>query len=275
MDIAMHTKQNTCRPRPFKASIRSAAVVSALGAVLLGSAPPAVLADGGGLEQKATVYLWGAGIDSTTAGGSEADVSFDQLINNLNMTFMGAYEARKGPWSGGLDIVYLNVGADGDGKVPVRGPAGRSAGIDVTADVKTRGWVIDAYAGRNLVQTDRLELDALIGLRYLELRLDFKLDLGVGRFQTARDSTASAVVWDGVAGVKGRVLLDNGWSLPYRFDIGAGDSDLTWQANAGVAYSWDRAEVALTYRHMAWEFGSGGLDDTAFSGPQLAASFRF
>ncbi len=268
--------QPSHRPRAFRASILSAAVVPALSAALLGSPIQAARADDTGrLQQKATVYLWAAGIDSTTAGGSKADVSFDQLINNLNMAFMGAYEARKGLWSGGLDIVYLNAGADGDDRVLVRGPAGQSAAVNVDADVKTRGWVIDTHAARTLVQTDRLALDALIGLRYLELRLDFKVGLGAGRFQTARRFTDAGVVWDGVAGVKGRVLLDDGWSLPYRFDIGAGDSNLTWQANAGVAYRWDRAEVALTYRRMAWEFGGGSLDDAAFSGPQLSASFRF
>ncbi len=240
------------------------------------TALPALAADDPGrLEQRATVYLWGAGIDGTTAGGADVDVTFDQLINNLNMAFMGAYEARKGPWSGGVDIVYLNVGADGDGKVPVQGPFGGTGTIDVTADVKTRGWVIDTHAARTLVQTDRLQLDALLGLRYMELRLDFNLGLAARRFQTARSLTDSGVAWDGVAGIKGRVLLGRGWSLPYRFDVGTGDSDLTWQANAGVAYSWDRAEVALTYRHMAWDFGSGSLDDIAFSGPQLSASWSF
>lgn len=97
------------------------------------------------LEQRATVYLWAAGIDSTTASGDEVSVSFEQLIKNLNMTFMGAYELRKGPWSGGIDLVYLNVGAGGDGTVPVQGPGplGIRRTFDVTADVKTRGWVID------------------------------------------------------------------------------------------------------------------------------------
>ena len=101
------------------------------------------------------------------------------------------------------------------------------------------------------------------------------LGLAGERLQVARSITESDLVWDGVAGIKGRVLFDGGWSLPYHLDIGTGDSDLTWQANVGVAYRWDRAEVALTYRHMAWNFGSGSLDDIAFSGPQLSASWRF
>jgi hypothetical protein len=252
--------------------------VLALGAPVLGAVAPAAIADDvGRLQQKATVYLWGAGIDGTMADGSKVDVSFDQLISNLNMAFMGAYALRKGPWSGGIDIVYLNVGADGNGRVPVQGPGplGLRRTFDVTADVKTRGWVIDTHAARTLVQTDRLQLDALVGVRYLELRLDFKLGVAGERFQTDRSLTDSGVAWDGVAGIKGQVLLERGWSLPYRFDIGAGDSDLTWQANAGVAYHWDRVEVALTYRHMVWDFGGGAIDDIAFSGPQLSTSFSF
>jgi len=43
----------------------------------------------------ASIYLWGAGIKGETAAGSVVDIGFDTLISNLNMAFMGAFEARR------------------------------------------------------------------------------------------------------------------------------------------------------------------------------------
>lgn len=260
----MHQSDSHCTP--------ATPSLAAAAALVLGlAALPAQAIDG--IDQRATVYLWAAGIDTTTSGGAETSIGFDKLLANLNMAFMGAYALRKGRWSGGLDVVYLNVGADADGSVPVQTRAGGV--VAVAADVKTRGWVLDAFGARRLVQNQRFELDALVGVRYLELRLDFDLGLAAGRYSVAPGLSKSGVARDGVVGAQGRVLLDGGWSLPYRLDVGAGDSDLTWQVNAGVAYARNRAEVALTYRHMAWEFGGGALDDSSFSGPQLAATWRF
>ena len=55
------------------------------------------------------------------------------------------------------------------------------------------------------------------------------------------------------------------------------ESDLTWQAMAGVGYnasdSWD---IVATYRYLAWEFdSSAAVSDLDFSGPMLGAIFRF
>jgi hypothetical protein len=261
----MQTTESPRSPAPRRLSAGSALAL-ALVALPVGAAD--------GLEQRATVHLWAAGIDSTTAGGAQTSIGFATILQSLNMAFMGAYELRQGLWSGGVDVVYLNAGADADGRVPVQTRFGGGV-VDVSADVKTRGWVWDLFGARRVVQTDRFELDALLGLRYLELRLDFDLDLAAGRYGAAPRLTKSGVFRDGVVGAKGRVLLDGGWSLPYRVDIGAGDSDLTWQVNAGVAYARGRAEVALTYRHMAWELGAGALDDTSFSGPQASITWRF
>jgi hypothetical protein len=52
-----------------------------------------------------------SGAPGETARGAEVDSGFDTLIKNLNMAFMGAFEARRSKWSAGVDLVYLNVGA--------------------------------------------------------------------------------------------------------------------------------------------------------------------
>ena len=65
--------------------------------------------------------------------------------------------------------------------------------------------------------------------------------------------------------------------MPYYVDVGAGDSDLTWQATAGIGFRagsvWD---LNLVYRHLEWDFDSAGLiDDINFSGPTFGVIFRW
>lgn len=67
---------------------------------------------------KAGVYLYAAGIKGETASGSDLDISFTDLINNLDMAFMGNVEARKSKWSLAADVIYLDVGADGGAVCP-------------------------------------------------------------------------------------------------------------------------------------------------------------
>jgi hypothetical protein len=222
----------------------------------------------------AILYMWAPGINGSTAGGSEFDVSFDTLISNLNMTFMGAVEARKGPWSLLGDVIYLNAGGDGGGQVPVVAAPGVAA--DVQVDVKTRSWILNLIGGYNIWQSEQGSLDALLGARYLEMKVDFGLDLALGPFAISRQRSPQDTVVDGVMGVKGYLNINPKWYVPFYLDAGTGESELTWQASAGIAYRFNWGDVSLQYRHLAWEFASGDrLNDLSVSGPLLAAKFVF
>jgi len=84
-------------------------------------------------QHAASLYMFAPGVKGSTAAGSDIDVSFDTLLDNLNMTFMGAFEVRKGKWSVLADVLYLNVGANGGGEVPVTTPDGAPLGLKVDA----------------------------------------------------------------------------------------------------------------------------------------------
>ena len=224
----------------------------------------------------ATIYLWAAGIQGQTAGGAEVDVGFDTLISNLNMAFMGAFEARRNQWSFGADLVYLNVGANDNGTVPLRLASGATADLNVAASIETTGWVLNVTGAYKLLNTEKASLDVLAGARYLDLDLDFDLGLAAGPYKVARTISASQITWDAILGVKGRLNLGGSWHLPYYLDLGTGESDFTWQAAGGVGYSFGQGDVTLLYRYAAWDFGSGdALDNISFSGPLLAGTWRF
>jgi hypothetical protein len=224
----------------------------------------------------ASLYFFAPDISGSTASGSDMDVGFDTLLENLNMAFMGAFEARKGKWSALTDVMYLNVGANGGGEVPLTGPQGRPLGIKADADVKVRGWVLSALGGYKVFETPRASVDLIAGIRYLELKAGFSLGLQGRRRGRAIESNASGVVWDGVVGVRGFANLTDDWFIPFHLDVGTGDSALTWQALAGVGYRFDWGDLSLAYRHLDWDLGpSSAIDDLSFSGPQLTATLRF
>jgi len=222
-----------------------------------------------------TIYLWGAGINAETARGSTVDIDFNTLVNNLNMAFMGAIEARRREWSLVADVIYLNVGGDGQGTVAVPIAPESPVLVDVDADVKARAWILNLHGAYNLLTSEQASLDVLAGARYLEMKIDFGVDLSAEPGQATIRRSVSDNVWDGVVGVKGRVNLADRWYLPYYADVGTGQSDLTWQVFAGVAYSFDWGEMSLVYRRAEWEFDDKRLDNLQVSGPAAAVTWHF
>jgi hypothetical protein len=254
-------------------------LLSVLGAAALAIGPLHAAADtppADGWQYAASVYFFAPDIKGSTAAGSDVDVSFDTLIDNLNMAFMGAFEVRKSKWSALADVMYLNVGANDGGEVPLTTSSGASLGLKVDAGVKVRGWVLTFLGGYNVYDTPQASVDLIAGARYLELKLDFDLGLQGRPLQDPIELAALGAVWDGVVGVRGQAKLEGNWYLPFYLDVGTGESDLTWQALGGVGYRFDWGDLNLVYRHMEWDLASdSAIDDISFSGPQLTATFRF
>jgi len=64
-----------------------------------------------GWKADATIYGWMAGIAGTSATGGDIDIPINDILNNLDMTFMGCLEARNGKWGLPGDVVYLKISA--------------------------------------------------------------------------------------------------------------------------------------------------------------------
>lgn len=95
---------------------------------------------------------------------------------------------------------------------------------------------------------------------------------------TNRSAHASETdsVWDGSVGARGEPRLDDRWYLPYHVDVGAGESDLTWQAILGIGYRFDLGDLVLADRHLDYDFKPGfPLKETSIGGPGLAARIHF
>jgi opacity protein-like surface antigen len=197
---------------------------------------------------------------------------------------MGAFEGRRGPWGLATDVIYLDLGAT---KKETRefsiGEVGLPA--DVSADLKLglTGWLWTLAGSYEVVQQNGLSVNVLAGARMLDLQEDlhWNLDGDISSLPVV-DSSGSAdareTQWDAIVGVKGRVTLgaDRQWFLPYYLDVGAGESDLTWQGMAGLGYSFDSIDVVGVWRYLDYDLGdSTPIKSIDFNGAALGVTFRF
>ena len=227
-------------------------------------------------EYTGAIYLWAADLGGRTINGSEVEVGFSQLVDNLEMGFMGAFAAKKNDWSFLTDVVYLDVSADKtvDLSIPV-GPV--QIPVTTATELDLAGWVVHFAGGYEMSSADNSSNDLIAGVRYLDLDMDLFLELeslGPGQSRTVSESLTA---WDFIVGVKGRTSAGERWYFPYYLDIGVGDSDTTWQVSAGIGFQAGKAwDVALVYRHLEWDLDSTRvIDDLDFSGPTLGAVFRW
>jgi hypothetical protein len=81
-----------------------------------------------------------------------------------------------------------------------------------------------------------------------------------------------------VGAVRAGLIFAERWVLSLYGDVGAGDSDITWQVWGTLGY-WctENLLIAGGYRHLAYEWDGQGDDelDIQFSGPVLGVHFRF
>ena len=225
------------------------------------------------------IYAWLPSIDgnlnySLPGGGDSISVDASDILDNLKMTFVGSFIARKGDWSLFTDLLYLNVGNSGTTTVgPQLGP-----GVEVRVKQNLKGWVWNLGGGYTVYRTDRANLDLLLGARMFAVDTDveFRPDGPLPPSLPERELSEKKTLWHGIAGVKGKFDFNDRWFAPYYLDVGTGDSKLTWQAAAGVGYGFDWGDVTLSYRHLSFDQKSGKLiDDLSFSGPALGVNFRF
>jgi hypothetical protein len=239
-------------------------------------------------EFGAAIYAYFPTISGTSTfpakgGSSSVSVDADTILENLKMTFMGSFEASNGTWGGYTDLVYMDVG---DSKSNTQafsiGSRGIPAGTSANLDYDLKGWVWTIAGTYRVVADGDMRMDLLAGARALDMRqkLSWALAGNVGPVplpDRAGTRELDEQNWDAVIGVKGRVAFAEGrWFVPYYLDLGAGQSKFTWQAMAGVGYSFGWGDVVAAWRYIDYEMKSGkAIEDINFSGPGIAAVFRW
>jgi hypothetical protein len=208
---------------------------------------------------------------------SESDP--EGYLSKLQMVFMGTLEAQRGPWSFGVDALYLNLD-DVDSKVrEIAGPGGIVAvPVDSSSHSDLKGFIGTLTAGYRAGASPTSRMDVIAGARYarLKVELDWEFSSPAGGIDARGAASATKDYWDAIVGLRGRADLGSNWDIRYYADVGTGGSELTWQAFGGVGYRFGWGDAVLGWRHLAYEMKDDRpIADVAFSGPQLSVGFRF
>jgi hypothetical protein len=236
---------------------------AAIGWALL-SAAPLHAAD---WKHEVAPYLWGAAMSGTTAIGpvsADVDASFSDILDNLEMGFMGTYRATRDRVSITVDGIYMGLGGDG------RGPAGF-----VKADVDLDQSALEVDVGYEVLD----QLTVFGGVRYNDLSVDIK---STGPLGTRADSADENWI-DPVIGAHYTIGFADQWSFTLRGDIGGFGvgSEFAWQGIGTLRWqASDRVGVLGAYRYIDMDYENDDRSrvfeyDMSMSGPALGIVFTF
>ncbi|WP_415408024.1 hypothetical protein ACLHDG_05695 [Sulfurovum sp. CS9] len=250
---------------------------------------PVLTEESSGWEHKLSIYGWLPSLDGSLAytipgtpetpgepgepgtPGTPDETVSTKFIDKIDAIFMGSYEVRKEKWSFLVDGIYFKMSDSEEGSVSLP-PVLNKDPIKVATEQELELVLVSLYAGYNTIKTENITLEIIAGTRYFYLGTDIKFAIN------DRDIGLSPSVdfYDALIGIKGDVNLSENWYVPYLFDIGAGHSDLTWQAEASLGYRFNWGDVLLTYRYIHYDGdGSGLINDIDLYGPKLGLVFHF
>ena len=244
----------------------------AAAACLAGTAIPAA-AQAQSWEYSVSVYVWMSGIDTsveTPIGTIDTELSFGDVLDNLDFAFFGTFQARNGPWVVLGDLNYSALGTS------LGGPIGANF---ADAEVDPTLTIASAFGGYAFVDRPDLRIEAGGGLRFYDVSVDTRLigNTGVPDVDIPRSDS-----WlDVIVGVHLRAPVSERWFARGYADIGGfglGDSsELSWQVYAGGGYRINETwSVEVGYRHLSIE---KDLDNARIeldqSGPLIGVSARF
>ena len=240
-------------------SIRLTGYALVLGLLFSGTTAAAEEASSDQWKWDAEVYFWGASLGGSTTSGGNVDVGIDDIIENLKFGAMGAISAHKGRWAGFADLIYLDL--DDKANTVANTPSGS---FPVAAKMELKGVISTAGVGYQMQRTGGTNLHVIGGLRYVWL--DARLDLNVtGLPPIVEDESGTNV--DAIVGLRGTTDINDKWYLSYYADIGAGESNLTWQLLGAVNYRMEKVDLTLGYRYLDWDFDDfGPFNDLDLSG---------
>ena len=234
------------------------------------TASPVATEVNSGWKHSVSIYGWLPSFNGTFnytipgIGDKPDQEGESNAVDSLDFVFMGSYEARKDKLSFLADVIYLGMSASQE--VSLLGDR-----VTVSSEQELNVWMLGLYGGYNMLETDSAVFDIIAGMRYASLGLDATLSVN----DRSVSVSPSIEYYDAVIGMKGEINLSENWYVPYLFDIGAGDSDLTWQGQASLGYRFDWGDILATYRYVHYENDGKLVKDFDLHGPKVGLVFHF
>ena len=225
----------------------------------------------GDWKNAASLYFWLPSIDGELVfppppenpDDEPLPVDPSEVLDSLDMVFMGSYELQYKKIVMMADVVYLDM--SNDNTVDIQGVS-RDVSLGLEA------WQTTVYGGYRVFEDKRSSFDILGGIRYLSMDLSFDLHREIIEEQPRAYDVG---LLDALIGFKGQYGISEHWFIPYLGDVGTGDSDLTYQLSSGIGYGGSWGDVTVTYRYLAWEDGGGILNSFILSGGAIGYRYHF
>ena len=222
---------------------------------------------GGDLE----IYAWLPVIDIESADGTKSKVTRDDIISDLDITALWAARLQRGRWSLASDFVYLDISSGTDLSLVPSLARVTEAGL--------KAWIVTPNVGYTMLQNDKQKIELYAGARYFWLEVDTTIEIdpiGPGEPASSRKESDTISSWDGVLGARGLYYLSDKWDVLYSVNGGAGDSDMTWGAQAGFSYKYSKLDAAFGWRYLNYDIGDDTLlKELNLNGPFVGVIFRW
>lgn len=238
-------------------------------------------ADAGAADWEWTIvpYVWASdvGLDVDVSGDPviAADVSFQDLLDKLDVGAQIHFEGRKGKGGFFVDLTFLSLSDDRTTSPDPPLPGGTV--IESSLDT-------GLYEGAGFYRPKGGErgFDVLFGVRVIDQEQVVEVTFPPPS-SASTSSEISPTLTDGFIGARYTGAIGRKWAWGIRGDVGSGDTDVTWSANGLFSFTFDQAghyTLAFGYRHMEIDFdeAGGGKDvstTATFSGPLIGFAFRF
>jgi hypothetical protein len=229
-------------------------------------APDANAQQASPLQWSVTPYLWASHTtvdlrlrDQDLGSG---ELSFNDLLDITDQSFMINVEVGRGRWSALADITYLETSDRNDRTLLTVATRSKQSFVDLGAAFWPRG-VGSALSVVGGIRSTRFDD-----------RYRFLLNNQLLAERRSKDDYTDLLV-----GVRYRFPLSDRWSLQTDGSVSFGDTEGTLIARAFFAYSIgsaDRYQVLFGYQYKEAEFKADDLtSDYVYGGPGAGFSFRF
>ncbi len=228
-------------------------------------APPA-LSSPSGWQFQATGYGWATALKGESGVRNlppvSIDLSFVDLLKNLDGALMGAFLAKNDNWMILTDLTWAQISADAVVKPPgIRRPALATLLPGARVEFQMRQLMASAIVGYRLpLAGSDFDLYATAGVRYQ--RMTGKIEATPGLIP-ATVSNRSVEQWaDPIVGLAATWRINDRWFVNAIADVGGFGvgSRFTTQGFASVGYRWtDSISTALGYRAIYTDYRNDGF----------------
>lgn len=257
-------------------TVKATAAAALLAVVLpqaAGAADVSPVPDASDWQFELVLYGWAAGLNGQAAVFGlhplDVDLSFSEVVQNLDFAAMAMGEARNGRFMLGMDATYTNVGD------PVSVSA-LAPGLANSLDVTNTSWMVTGVAGYSIFEDDVARLDVMAGGRMWSVNNQFDIQ---GGLLDGLSESADASWFDPLVGAKLRLELApelhiTSWGMIGGFGVG---SDLMWDVMGGVGYDFsEHFGLFAGYRATSVDYSDDGfIYDIVEHGPLAALTMKF